>query len=114
MKHVITALGLGACVVLSSASVALAADPHNAANPTGQPGAAAGSSFTCGSPGFTSTPSGSVNGNSSPFNTIDPTKSINYAGNAGNPTADKGVGNPAHSISEYDVACFQATQKQIP
>jgi hypothetical protein len=114
MKHVITALGVSACLLVSSAGVVLAADPHTVTGTTGQPGAANG--LTCGSvvDGVTLVaPKGSVNGNSSPFSP-DPTKSINYAGNPGNPTAPGGVGNPAHSISEYDVACFQATQKQIP
>jgi hypothetical protein len=42
--------------------------------------------------------------NGSPF---DPAVPKTYAGNTGNPTEPGGVGNPAHAVSQYDVACFQ-------
>ncbi len=85
-------------------------------NGPGQPGAPG---TTCGG----TTPSGIVisdtPGNSamspgSPFNPAG-TSGPNYAGSINNPTypADlggKGVGNPDHAISQYDIACFQVTQ----
>jgi hypothetical protein len=110
MKHAIASLIIGACVLLASAGVVLARNPHpSTTSGTGQPGSNNG--IACGGAGATSTPSGAVNGGGSPFNP-DPTKpnGITYAGNTGNPTAPGGVGNPLHAVSQYDVACFQATQ----
>jgi hypothetical protein len=108
MKHIMASLTIGACLLLPSAGVALAADPHPFTTGTGQPGSNNG--ISCGGANATSAPS--VNGNGSPFNPT-PTKpnGITYAGNTGNPTAQPGgVGNPLHAVSQYDVACFQATQ----
>jgi hypothetical protein len=83
--------------------------PALATSGTGQPGSNNG--IECGGANATSTPSGAVNGNGSPFNPAPTTPNgIVYAGNPGNPTAPGGVGNPAHAVSQYDVACFQATQ----
>jgi hypothetical protein len=110
MKHVTASLAIGACLLLGSAGIALAANPHHfTTSPTGQPGTNNG--ISCGDANATSAPSGAVNGGGSPFNP-DPTKpnGIVYAGNTGNPTGPGGVGNPAHAVSQYDVACFQATQ----
>ena len=110
MKHVTASLTIGACLLLSSAGMVLAADPHNALNPKGQPGTASMNGVSCS--GFPTVPGGSGGANThSPFGMNPPS----YAGNPGNPTAQPGgVGNPAHSVSEYDVACFQQTVKQIP
>ncbi len=110
MKLKTASLAIGAGLLLAAAGVAHAADPHNfTTSPTGQPGTNNG--ISCGSAIAGSPPSGAVNGGGSPFNP-DPTKpnGITYAGNMGNPTFDKGVGNPAHAVSQYDVACFQASQ----
>jgi hypothetical protein len=111
MKHLTASLAMSACLLLASAGVALAANPHPfTTSGKGQPGSNNG--ISCGGANATSAPSGAANGGGSPFNP-DPTKpnGITYAGNPGNPTAQPGgVGNPLHSVSQYDVACFQATQ----
>jgi hypothetical protein len=89
--------------------LALAENPHPfTISGTGQPGTNNGISCNTGTVG--PGPGGSVNANGSPFNT-NITKT--YAGNTGNPTASgpRGngipVGNAAHAVSQYDVACFQ-------
>jgi hypothetical protein len=112
MKHAIASLTLGVCLLLPSAGVLLAANPHTSTlfkgtGPGGQPGTTNG--ITCNDtvgPG----PGGSANGNGSPFN---PAVTPPYAGNPGNPTnSSNGAvpsvpSNPA-AVSQYDVACFQA------
>ena len=111
MKHVIASLIIGACLLLPSAGVVLAANPHpSTTSGTAQPGSNNG--ISCGGTNATSAPSGAANGNGSPFNPTPTTPNgITYAGNSGNPTAQPGgVGNPLHAVSQYDVACFQATQ----
>lgn len=115
MKHMTASLAISTCLLLASAGAALAANPHpSTTSGTGQPGSNNGIScgVTLGSGGTPTAPSGAVNGGGSPFNP-DPTKpnGITYAGNMGNPTAPGGVGNPAHAVSQYDVACFQ---HQVP
>ena len=118
MKHMTASLAIGTCLLLALTGAVVAADPHRfTTSPTGQPGSNNG--ISCGGSIITtsgtitlSAPSGAVNGGGSPFNP-DPTKpnGITYAGNTGNPTAQPGgVGNPAHAVSQYDVACFQASQ----
>lgn len=109
MKRMTTLLAIGTCLLLTPVGVARAENPHPfTTSGTGQPGSNNG--IACGGPNATSTPSGAVNGNGSPFNPT-PAKPIEYAGNPGNPTAQPGgVGNPLHAVSQYDVACFQATQ----
>ena len=104
MKHAIASLAIGACMLLPSAGMALAANPHTFTMTKGQPGTTNG--ITCNQtvgPG----PGGSANGNGSPFN---PAVTPPYAGNPGNPTGPGGAvttANPA-AVSQYDVACFQA------
>jgi hypothetical protein len=104
MKQLLTSLTIGACLVLPSAGVVLAANPHpSTTTGTGQPGSNNGIScnVTVG-PG----PGGSANGLGSPFN---PSVTPPYAGNPGNPTSAPGTNaNTAHAVSQYDVACFQA------
>lgn len=109
MKHVILSLAIGGALTLGSAGLVLAADPHpSTTSGTGQPGSNNGISCNTGAVG--PGPGGSVNAinpagtNGSPF---DPAVAKTYAGNPGNPTAPGGVGNPAHAVSQYDVACFQ-------
>jgi hypothetical protein len=110
MKHAIASLTIGACLLLPSAGVVLAANPHSS-NPStvsgsgkGQPGSNHGTSCNTGSVG--PGPGGSVSANGSPFN---PAVTPPYAGNPGNPTGPGGTANanPA-AVSQYDVACFQA------
>jgi hypothetical protein len=109
MKHIVATV-TGAYLLLSSAGLVLADNVHLATGTKGQPGAVNGTSFTCGNFGMPGSPQGmpgSGKGVGSPFGPNGGLKT--YAGNPGNPTSS-GAGNPAHSVSEYDVACFQATQ----
>ncbi len=113
MKHVIAVLAVGPALLLPSAGVVFAANPHPyTTSGTGQPGSNNG--ISCGGPNATSAPAGGANGKVSPFNTVDPTRAPRYAGNPLNPTyqgpGGAMEGNPLHSVSQYDVACFQATQ----
>src|SRR5258708_28085825 len=104
MKNSIHSFLVGACMLLPSAGMVLAANPHTFTMTKGQPGTTNG--ITCSQtvgPG----PGGSANGIASPFN---PTATPPYAGNPGNPTGPGGAvttANPA-AVSQYDVACFQA------
>jgi hypothetical protein len=112
MKHVIASLTIGACLLLPSGGLGLAADPHKSplftgTTGTGQPGTSNG--ITCNTtvgPG----PGGSASGNGSAFNTgtstTPPFLPTPYAGNPGNPTLG-GVGS-SNAVAQYDVACFQA------
>jgi hypothetical protein len=105
MKHAIACLAIGACMLLPSAGMALAANPHTFTMTKGQPGTTNG--ITCNSTTVGPGPGGSANGNGSPFN---PAVTPPYAGNMGNPTGPGGAvttANPA-AVSQYDVACFQA------
>ena len=105
MKQLLTSLTIGACLVLPSAGVVLAANPHpSTTTGTGQPGSNNGIACNTGSVG--GGPGGSANGLGSPFN---PSVTPPYAGNPGNPTSAPGTNaNTAHAVSQYDVACFQA------
>jgi hypothetical protein len=102
-------IAVATCVVLSSAGV-FAEDPHNTTNPTGQPGTAATGGVSCST--YATPPGHSASSMGSPYSGTPP----NYSGQGSNPTASvlsggKGVGNPMHSISEYDVACFQQSSR---
>jgi hypothetical protein len=106
MKHLIVSLTIGACLLLPSAGMVFATDPHIApsANGSGQPGAG-GVGISCGGTGTNATvtpPPGQVGGSSnSPFVT-----NKKYAGaGAGNSGVNAGLGG--HANSQYDVACFQ-------
>jgi hypothetical protein len=121
MKHIVATVA-GVCLLLSSAGVVLANDVHviTGTKTTGQPGAVNGTNFTCGNilglPAVDQGMPGNGTGVGSPFGPNGSLKT--YAGNSGNPTAPTGPGlpaangnaNTAHAVSEYDVACFQATQ----
>jgi hypothetical protein len=123
MKHVIASLTVGACLLLPLTGVVFAADPHKPStllpnpNPTGQPGTA--KMATGGTTGISCSayipPGNSAGSMRSPTSANPP----NYAGQGTNPTAPppslgglgEGVGNPAHSVSEYDVAYFQQSSR---
>ena len=111
----IAATVTGACFLISSAGVVLADNPHTGPI-KGQPGAINGT--TCGAigpAGTTQAEPGNGTGVKSPFNTTGVGVAPNYAGNSGNPTAPGGTANNSpHAVSEYDVACFQATKHQAP
>jgi hypothetical protein len=109
MKQIVMSLAISGTLILGAAGTALAANPHpSTTSGTGQPGSNNGISCNTGAVG--PGPGGSVSAinpagtNGSPFDTAVPKT---YAGNTGNPTAPGGVGNPAHAVSQYDVACFQ-------
>ena len=108
MKHAIASLTLGACLLLPSAGVLMAANPHNPTTGTGMPGQPGTTNgITCNTGSVGPGPGGSANGNGSPFNTaVTPP----YAGNMGNPTGPGGAVTTANgaAVSQYDVACFQA------
>ena len=73
-----------------------------ASNPagTGQPGTANPAGVACGDPGATAQPNG--------FGTAGfANAAAHYAGSPG--TGSLNSGN-AHAVSEYDIACYQATQ----
>jgi hypothetical protein len=110
MKHVIASVTIGAWLLLPSAGIVLAADPHTVTQTKGQPGTVNG--ITCNTGSVGGGPGGSVNAinpsgtNGSPF---DPNVPKTYSGNPGNPTGPGGTANNSpHAVSEYDVACFQA------
>jgi len=77
------------------------ADPSP--NGPGQPGAPG---TTCGSPNATSSPGNAANANGAPFNPNGQAGTV-YAGNPG--TASLAHSNSTHSVSQYDIACFQVT-----
>lgn len=78
------------------------ADPSP--NGPGQPGAP---NTTCGSSDATSsTPGNAAGSNGSPFNPSGQAGTV-YAGNPG--TASLANSNSTHSVSQYDIACFQVT-----
>jgi len=113
MKYVAASLTIGACLLLSSAGVVLAENPHGAAaelgvtkgqpgtQPSGAPGGASCGTLTGGAP------PGQLGGglsSNSPFALDAIGMQKNYAGtptNPGNSTSN------AHANSQYDVACFQ-------
>ena len=73
-------------------------------NGPGQPGTGGGTGSTsCGN--FTTTP-GNSSSAQSPFNPLG-NAGTRYAGNPGTASAEHS--NSTHSISEYDIACFQQT-----
>jgi hypothetical protein len=110
--RLIASLTLGACLLLPTARVVLAANPHpSTISGTGQRGTNNG--ISCGVGSIASAPG---NGNAasathSPFSASPP----NYAGQGGNLTVGNGsnptvgkVGPNQPIASQYDVACFQA------
>jgi hypothetical protein len=92
---------LGIASVLGVAGVAGATPSPNG---PGQPGTGGGDGSTSCS-NFTSTPGNSASAQS-PFNPTGQAGQV-YAGNPG--TASALHSNSPHSISEYDIACYQQT-----
>ncbi len=91
-----------AIVGLSVVSI-VSADPSP--NGPGQPGAPG---TTCGSSNALTTPGSSVSARGSAFNP-DGIAGMVYAGNPG--TASLLHANSPHAISQYDIACFQVSQR---
>jgi hypothetical protein len=115
MKHLIVSLTIGACLLLPSAGVVFATDPHKGAGgltvQTGRPGSG-GAGANCGTLTTGAPPGQALMGPSntanSPFalDVLMPGVGKAYAG-AGAGKSASAAGSPA---SQYDVACFQASQ----
>ena len=119
MKHVLASLTIGVSLVLPTAGVVFAENPHMGSS-TGQPGTTAG--VNCGTTttgGVTTTlatPGNSALSPGAPFNEPPPA-GTGAGGKAGTVYAGSGAntGTPASSnaVSQYDVACLQVTT-QVP
>jgi hypothetical protein len=117
MKGILVAtVAIAACVLTLSAGVAFADNLHTLVpSPNANPGAASaapgqtGSNVlsSCGATSFFSIGAGakSNTGSGSPFN---PSVTKKYAGNLGNPATND------NAVSQYDNACAQAAQHQLP
>ena len=94
-------LSAAAILVALPAVVPVFADPSPTGSP-GQPGAFNGTTCQV----YTVTPGNSANAAGSVFNPNGQAGTV-YAGNPG--TASLANSNSPHSVSEYDIACFQQT-----
>ena len=102
MKSIMASLAIGTLCLTAGSAFAGSTVTKPAQNPTtGQRGAPAN---TCGSPG-TATPGGAAAALGSPFNTNGTAGTV-YAGNPN--TASLANSNSTATVSQYDVACFQA------
>lgn len=99
-KMVVVAL-IGTASLLGTAGAAGATPSPNG---PGQPGTGGGNGSTS-CQNFTTTPGGSASAQS-PFNANGQAGQV-YAGNPG--TASQQHSASSHSVSEYDIACFQQT-----
>jgi hypothetical protein len=107
MKHLIHSFAVGACLLLSSAGVTLAA---------GQPGTNAG--VNCGTSTGPNTPGGAASAPGSPFNSTSPGTAGGVYANAFNGSGSQATTNPA-ATSQYDIACAHVpgaapSSKQMP
>jgi hypothetical protein len=93
LRTLLTSTAMVAVLLLLLATTALA----DSTGTPGQPGQ------TCGDPNATMTPGNAANAPGSAFNPNGQAGSV-YAG-----TQSQNSNNP-HSVSQYDVACFQNTQ----
>jgi hypothetical protein len=91
---------LGAALALLPVTSVFASPSPNGPGQPGAPGT------TCGSSDATSTPGKATNASGSPFNPSGQAGNV-YAGNPGK--ASLSHSNSTHSVSQYDVACFQVT-----
>jgi hypothetical protein len=99
MRKLLAAIAVGGVVLFIPGVAGATPSP----NGPGQPGAP---NTTCGSPNAQSTPGGSANAKGSPFN-ADGVSGQHYAGNPG--TASTLHATSPHAVSQYDIACFQAS-----
>jgi hypothetical protein len=115
MKHVVASLTIGACLLLCSAGVVFAENPHGAAAglgvTKGQPGTQPGRPSAPGGAGCGDLSGGAPPGqlagglsSNSPFALDAMGMQKNYAGTSTNP--GNSISNPKAN-SQYDVACFQ-------
>ena len=100
MRKFLATLTILGALSLSIAGIALAADPHSQANPTGQP------TQSCQSQPSAPGGGNSSNGTASPF--VAGSSTLVYAG-----AQPQNSRNPK-SVSQYDVACFQVSQPGHP
>ena len=104
MKRLVAGLVLGGALIWIPTAVSATPSP----NGPGQPGAP---NTTCGSTtvsglAIDATPGGSASAPGSPFD-ANGVSGTHYAGNPG--TASSVHSNSSHSVSQYDIACFQNT-----
>ena len=95
---------VGLLAIAPALGVAGMAGATPSPNGPGQPGTGGGTGSTS-CQNFTTTPGNSANANA-PFNPNGQSAQV-YAGNPG--TASMLHSNSPHSVSEYDIACFQQT-----
>lgn len=106
MKRIITALLICGAAMVPTGGSALADNVHLFTNMSGQPDTG-GSIVNCGANGLVSTP-----GNANPVNSMgSPFGSTAFAATKYAGSQSQNSNNP-NSISQYDVACFQATMHQ--
>ena len=108
MKHVLASLAIGACLLLPSAGVVLAAGKTLQTPTTGQRGTTAG--FNCGTSTAPTEPGNAANAPGSAFNEPAPVGTGSggvaggvYAGNTG--TASAAHANSTAAVAQYDTAC---------
>ena len=119
MKHVLASLTVGACLLLLSASVVFAENPHMGSS-KGQPGTTAGVNCGTTSAGTLATPGNAALSPGAPFNEPAPAGTSPtggkagqvYAGSATSPTMTNGQAS-SNAVSQYDIACLQVTT-QVP
>jgi hypothetical protein len=104
MKHLTASLTIASCLLLAAAGTAFARPP-SASTPQQSPitGHMGGPTNTC--PGTNGPPGASASNTGSPFSATGQAGNV-YAGNDG--TASKANSNSTASVSQYDIACFQA------
>jgi hypothetical protein len=103
MKHMVIPVAIGTCLLLSSAGLVFADNPHTTTNPTGQPGTG-GAGASCQSLG--TTPGNTATNPNSPFGNPNKVYAGAGAGNSNNASPN--------ANSQYDVACFQQSVHQMP
>jgi hypothetical protein len=115
MKHVLASLTIGASLLIPTAGVVFAENPHMGSS-KGQPGTSAGVNCGTTSTGTLATPGNASLSPGAPFNEPPPA-GTGAGGKAGTVYAGSGAntGTPANgaAVSQYDVACLQVTT-QVP
>lgn len=110
MKRVLASLAIGACLLLPSAGVVLAAGKTLQTPTTGQRGTTAG--FNCATSTAPMEPGNAAGAPGSAFNETTPgTAGTVYAGN-GLPSATNA--NSTAAVSQYDTACRQLSGPTQP
>ena len=109
MRHLIASLSTAASMLLVAMGVTFAASTGT----TGQPSQSC-EDLSAGLPPGSLRPGNSFSSQGT-FNP-DGTASAHYAGQPGTPTDPNSPGThaSANAVSQYDVACFQQSQKQVP